>query len=82
MTRLPVIDVYCEGPHDDPHDRFIVARFQPTHLNPKDPPGMWAELPRWSGRRLRKVHHRFDDAGRGVAWPHFAGSRFLFRCDG
>jgi hypothetical protein len=79
MTELPIIDVYCDGPPDAPHDRYTVARYQRTHGTPTTGPSLWSPLRRWSGGRTRNVEqevisHQPGDPRRGFL-------RYRFRCD-
>ena len=82
--ELPVIVVYCEGPPDDRHDRYIIAAYQRHHTTPTDPatvgPGGWIELTHWNGVRLRRVKQgRYDTQPEPLRRPG-AWLGYRFRC--
>jgi hypothetical protein len=50
VTGLPVIEVYCQGPHDHPHDQIRVAAYRPVHATPTTPTAaVWSPLSSWRG---------------------------------
>lgn len=70
----PTVVVYCTGPANAPHDRFVVAAYQRTHDTPTSLPALWQPLELWDGMRLRNTEHsRYDDSGWRLA--------YRFRCD-
>lgn len=77
---LPVIVVYCQGPPDDPHERYIVAAYQRTHTTPTTGPAAWTELTHWNGVRLRRVAiRRYDTRPEPLRRPG-AWLGYRFRC--
>ena len=56
----PTIAVYCEGPVDAPHERFIVAAYQRTHETATRPASAWMRLKVFNG-----IHPRSGEKGRG-----------------
>ncbi len=78
--ELPVIVVYCEGPPNHPHDRYIVAAYQRSHTTLTPGPAGWLSLSHWGGIRLRKVEQR-----RYSTQPAFTNRRawlaYRFPCD-
>lgn len=70
MTDLPVIEVYCEGTKDAPHERFIIAAYRRAHLNPEVVTA-WIALDWWKNRRLRKTELLRHDETYDRAWLSF-----------
>lgn len=79
MTKLPVIVVYCQGPPDATHDRYIIAAYQRSHTTETPTPALWVPLREYRGVRLRNVEHY-----RHTTAPGFTDRRawlgFRFRC--
>ena len=48
----PVIEVFCEGPRDHRHDRFLVAAYRRAHATVTARPALWTPLPSWRGVQL------------------------------
>jgi hypothetical protein len=55
MTEPPVEEVFCKGPRDQPHERFLSAAFRRVHAVATPTPALWAPLPWWGGVQLHPV---------------------------
>jgi hypothetical protein len=71
----PVIEIFCEGPRDHPHDRFPVAAYRRAHAIPTPTPAAWTPLSSWRGVQLHPAEEiaRHPDGSRWL--------RFRLRCD-
>lgn len=71
MTQpLPVIEVYCEGTKNVPHERFVIAAYRRAHAN-SEVVTAWIALEWWKNHRLRKVELPRHDETYGRIWLSF-----------
>ena len=70
-----MIAVYCVGPLDAPHDRFIVAAYRRAHATPTPTPALWTPQRWWGGVRLHDPEQPAPQPD-GSMWL-----RFVLRCD-
>jgi hypothetical protein len=72
----PVEEVYCKGPRDHPHDRFLVAAYERAHAVPTPTPAAWTPLPVFNGIPLQHPAEEIARHPDGSRWL-----RFHLRCD-
>ena len=76
-----MIAVYCAGPLDVPHDRFIVAAYRRAHPTATSTPALWTPERVFGGTALQPVEHAVQrpDGSLSLRFQHWCD---LCRFDG